>query len=88
MNEIIEDYIHQSSCKIIVIKLQKVLTYIICRQMDEMLCWHFVHHVKMCGNLMWRLVVKKLQIVTCELHRIYNIVYNIRCSLQLLQLLQ
>ncbi len=36
MNEIIKDYIHQTSCKIIINKLQKVLTYIICQQMDEM----------------------------------------------------
>jgi hypothetical protein len=36
-----------------------------------------------CENLTWRLVVKKLHIVACELHYIYNIVYNIWCSLQL-----
>jgi hypothetical protein len=29
MNEIIKDYIRQTSCKIVVNKLQKVLTYII-----------------------------------------------------------
>jgi hypothetical protein len=48
MNGIIKDYIRQISCKIIVNKLQKVLTYIICRQMDEMSCWNFIHHVGMC----------------------------------------
>jgi hypothetical protein len=36
MNEIVKDYICQISCKIVVNKLQKVLTYVICRQMDEM----------------------------------------------------
>jgi hypothetical protein len=30
MNEIIKDYICQTSCKIVVNKLQKVLTYVIC----------------------------------------------------------
>jgi hypothetical protein len=44
MNEIIKDYIRQTSYKIIINKLQKVLTYIICRLMDEKPCWHFVHH--------------------------------------------
>jgi len=38
-----------------------------------------------CGNLTWKLVRKKLHIVAYELHRIYNIVYNIKCLLQLLQ---
>jgi hypothetical protein len=51
MNEIIKDYIHQNSCKVIVIKLQKVLTYIICRQMDEMPHWHFIHNVRMCVGI-------------------------------------
>jgi hypothetical protein len=51
MNEIIKDYIHQTSCKIVVNKLQKVLTYIICQQMDEMPRWHFVHHVGMCMGI-------------------------------------
>jgi hypothetical protein len=36
-----------------------------------------------CENLTWRLVVKKLHTVACELHYIYDIVYNIECSLQL-----
>jgi hypothetical protein len=36
MNEIIKDYIRQISCKIVVNKLQKVLIYVIRRQMDEM----------------------------------------------------
>ncbi len=75
MNEIIKDYICQTSYKVVVNKLQKVLTYVICQQMHEMPHWN------VCGNIMWRLVVKKLHIVTCELHRIYNIVYDIRCSL-------
>jgi hypothetical protein len=35
MNEIIKDYICQTSCKIIVNKLQKVLTYVIYQQMNE-----------------------------------------------------
>jgi hypothetical protein len=30
MNEKIKDYIHQTSCKIIINKLQKVLTHVIC----------------------------------------------------------
>jgi hypothetical protein len=86
MNEIIEDYIRQTSCKIIINKLQKVLTYVICQQMDEKPRWHFfspqwnVHE-----NLTWRLVAKKLHIVAYELHHIYNIIYNIGCPLQLLQ---
>jgi hypothetical protein len=45
-------------------------------------CWNA------CENLTWRLVAKKLHIVACELHHIYNIIYNIGCPLQLLQLLQ
>jgi hypothetical protein len=36
MNEIFKNYIRQTSCKIVVTKLQKVLTYVICRQMDGM----------------------------------------------------
>jgi hypothetical protein len=44
MNEI-KDYICQTSCKIVVNKLQKVLTYITCRQMDEKPCWHFICHI-------------------------------------------
>jgi hypothetical protein len=36
MNEIMKDYIHQTSCKIVINKLQKVSTYVICQQMDEM----------------------------------------------------
>jgi len=35
MNEIIKDYIRQTSCKIVINKLQKVLTYVIRQQMDE-----------------------------------------------------
>jgi len=57
MNEIIKDYTHQNSYKIVVNKLQKVLTYVICRQMDEMSRWN------VCGNLTWKLAV-------CELHHI------------------
>jgi hypothetical protein len=75
MNEIIKDYIFQISCKIIINKLQKVLTYVIHQQMDEKPCWN-VH-----GNLMWRLVAKRLHIITCQLHHIYDIVYNFGCSL-------
>ncbi len=82
MNEIIKDYIHQTSCKTIINKLQKVLTYIICRRMDEMPHWN------VCGNLTWRLVAKKLHIVACELDHIYNIEYDIRCPLHLLQLVR
>jgi hypothetical protein len=54
MNEIIKDYIHQTSYKIVVNKLQiscKVLTYVICQQMDEMPCWHFVRHVGVCVGI-------------------------------------
>jgi hypothetical protein len=47
MNEIIKDYIFQTSCKIVVNKLQKVLTYVICQRMDEKPHWHFVHHIGM-----------------------------------------
>jgi len=47
MNEIIKDCIRQINCKTIVNKLQKVLTYFIHRQMDEMPCWHFICHVGM-----------------------------------------
>jgi hypothetical protein len=81
MNEIIKDYIHQTS-KIVVNKLQKVLTYVIHWQMDEKPHWN------VCENLMWRSVTKKLHIVACELHHIYNIIYNIGCLVQMLQLLQ
>jgi len=82
MNEINKYYIHQISYKIVENKSQKVLTYAICRKMDEMPCWN------VCGNLMWILIAKKLHIVACELHHIYNIVYDIGCSLQLLQLVR
>jgi hypothetical protein len=51
MNEIIKDYICQTNCKIVGNKLQKVITYIICQQMDEMPFWHFVHHVGMCVGI-------------------------------------
>jgi hypothetical protein len=37
---------------------------------------------------MWRLITKKLHIVASELHHIYNIVYDIGCLLQPLQLVQ
>jgi hypothetical protein len=47
MNEIIENYIHQISYKIVANKLQNVLTYVIYRQMDEKPCWHFVCHIGM-----------------------------------------
>jgi hypothetical protein len=97
MNEIIKYYICQTNCKIVVNKLQKVLPYIIRQQMDEKPCWHFVRHVgilfatlvfhsphwNVCENLTWRLVVKKLHIVACELHCMYDIIYNIGCLLQL-----
>jgi hypothetical protein len=88
MNEIIKVYIHQTSYKIVVSKLQKVLTYIIHWQMDELPHWHFIRHVGMCANLMWRLVARKLHIIACELHHIYNILYDIGCPLQLVQLMQ
>ncbi len=51
MNEIIKDYVRQTSYKIVVNKLQKVLTYAICWQMDEKPHWHFVHHVGMCMKI-------------------------------------
>jgi len=51
MNEIIKDYICQTSYKIVVNKLEKVLTSIICPQMDEMLHWHFIRHVGMCVGI-------------------------------------
>jgi ATP-dependent Lon protease len=51
MNEIIKDYIRQTSCKIVVNKLQKVLTYIILWQMDEMSSCHFFHQVGMCVGI-------------------------------------
>jgi hypothetical protein len=51
MNEIIEDYVHQTSYKIVVNKLQKVITFVIHQQMDEMLHWHFVLHVRMCVGI-------------------------------------
>jgi len=50
-NEIIKDYIFQTSCKIVVKKLQKVLTYVIGRQMDEKPCWHFIRHIGMCVRI-------------------------------------
>jgi hypothetical protein len=51
MNEIIKDCICQTSYIIVVNKLQKVLTYVIRRQMDEMLGWHFVCCVGMCVEI-------------------------------------
>jgi len=54
MNEITKDYIHQTSCKIVVNKLQKVLTYVIHQQMDENPSWHFVCHVGMCMRILCR----------------------------------
>jgi hypothetical protein len=51
MNEIIKYYIYQTSCKIIVNKLQEVLTYVICQQMDENPHCHFVDHIGMCVRL-------------------------------------
>jgi hypothetical protein len=93
MKEIIKDYIHQTSYKIFVNKLQKVLhTSSIDKWMKNHIgisfttlefclpCWNVRE------NLTWRLVAKKLHIVTCELQCIYDSVYNIGCSLQLLQL--
>jgi len=51
MNEIIKYYICQTSYRIIVNKLQKVLTYVNHRQMDEKPQWHFVRHVGMCVRI-------------------------------------
>ncbi len=51
MDEIIKDYIRQTSCKIVENKLQKVLTYVICQQMDGTPRWHFVYHVQMCVGI-------------------------------------
>jgi hypothetical protein len=51
MNEIVKDYICQTSCKIVVNKLQKVLTCVICWQMDEMPHQHFIHHIGMCVGI-------------------------------------
>jgi hypothetical protein len=51
MNEIIKDYIHQTNCKIVINKLQKVLTYVIHRQMDKKPRWHFIRHVGMCVRI-------------------------------------
>jgi hypothetical protein len=51
MNEIIKDYIHETSCKIIINKLQKVLKYVIHRQMDEKPFWPFIRHVGMCVRI-------------------------------------
>jgi hypothetical protein len=51
MNEIIKDYIRQISCKIVINKLQNVLTYIIRRQMDEEPCWHFIRDVRVCVKI-------------------------------------
>jgi len=49
--EIIKEYICRASCKIVVNKLQKVLTYVIHQQMDEMPRLHFFHHVGMCAGI-------------------------------------
>jgi hypothetical protein len=46
--KIIKEYIRQTNCKIVVNKLQKVLTYVICQKMDEKPHWHFVCHIGMC----------------------------------------
>jgi len=51
MSEIIKDYIPRTSCKIVVNKLQKVLTYVICQQMDQMPCWHLIHHIGICVGI-------------------------------------
>jgi hypothetical protein len=61
-DEAIKDYIHQTNCKIVVNKLQKTLTYVICQQMDEMPCWHFVH------QCVWESDVEiSCKEITCEL---------------------
>jgi hypothetical protein len=86
MNEIIKDYIHQISCKIVVNKLQEVLTYIIRRQMD------LKNHVGISFNMLecvWEFDVGiGCKEVAYELYRIYDFVYNIGCPLQLVQLVQ
>jgi hypothetical protein len=51
MNEIIKDYIRQTSYKIVINKLQKVLTYVIRWQMDEKRHWHFIRHIGMCVKI-------------------------------------
>jgi len=51
MNEIIKNYICQTNYKIVINKLQKVLTYVIRQQMDEKSHWHFVCHVGMCVRI-------------------------------------
>ncbi len=51
MNEIVKEYICWVNCKIVVNKLQMVLTDVICWQMDEMSCWHFVCHIGMCVGI-------------------------------------
>ncbi len=51
MNEIIKDYTCQTNCKIVVNKFQKVLTYVIHQQMDEMPHLHFVYHLGMCVRI-------------------------------------
>jgi hypothetical protein len=82
MNEILNIYIYQTSHRIVINQLQKVLTYyhLLTNGWNAMLAfcspsWN------VCGSLMWRLIAKKLHIVACGLHHIYNILYNIRCPL-------
>ncbi len=40
--------------------MQKVLTYAICRQMDEKPHWHFVHHIGMCMKFDVEISCKKV----------------------------
>jgi len=47
-----------------------------------MLAFHSPHW-NVCENLTQRLIAKKLHIVACELHHIYDIEYNVRYPLQL-----
>jgi hypothetical protein len=50
-----DEWNNERIVELVVNKLQKVLTYFICRQMDEMPRWHFICHVGMyvgiwCGD--------------------------------------
>jgi hypothetical protein len=60
MNEVIKDFIRQTSCIRVVSKFQMVLTKTIHQQTDEKTKLTFRSFI---GNLMWTLDAKKLHIV-------------------------
>jgi len=77
MNETIKNYIHLTSCKIVVNKLQRVLLDIICRVNKQM-----KSHVNISFAMLefvWEFDMEtNYKEVAYELHHIYGIVYDKR----------